>query len=147
MSGETKPREHSLARGHEERDVSFRPIVLAALGLAVLILVSVAAMRLLFVYNLDREARRSPPANPLAAASGPRLPPEPRLLPKPIEQLQQLRAEEKQTLETYGWVDRSKGIVRIPVERAMELVARKGLPDTGTVPRQPGAASGAAEGP
>lgn len=132
MSGESKSREPSLARGHEERDVSFRPIAFAAIGLAILIVASVVAMRVLFVFNLDREAQLSPPANPLAAVSGPRLPPEPRLLPKPVEQLERLRAEEKETLETYGWVDRQQGIVRIPVERAMELVAKRGLPETQT---------------
>ncbi len=128
MSSGPKSGERALARGHEDRDVSLRPIVIASLGLAALILVAVAAMRLLFVYNLDRTAKLSEPANPLAVASGERLPPEPRLLPHPVEQLQQLRAEEKSTLESYGWVDRSKGVVRIPVERAMELVAKRGLP-------------------
>jgi hypothetical protein len=128
VSSEAKSNERGLARGHEDRDVSFRPIVIASLGLAAMILVAVVAMRLLFVYNLDRAAEMSEPANPLAVASGPRLPPEPRLLPHPVEQLRQLRAEENVTLESYGWVDRSKGIVRIPIERAMELVAQKGLP-------------------
>lgn len=137
MSNEPKARNHSLARGHEERDITLRPVVISAVALAIGIVLAVGGMRLLFVYNLDREAGMSPPANPLAAASGPRLPPEPRLLPKPVEQLAQLRVEENETLTTYGWVDRSKGIVRIPVERALELVARKGLPDTGTAKQQP----------
>jgi hypothetical protein len=34
--------------------------------------------------------------------------------------LASLRAEEQKTLTTYGWVDQSKGIVRIPLDRAME---------------------------
>jgi len=35
--------------------------------------------------------------------------------------LTELRSAEKQALETYGWVDQSKGVVRLSVERAMEL--------------------------
>jgi len=31
-------------------------------------------------------------------------------------------------LENYSWVDKSQGKVRIPIERAMELVAKQGLP-------------------
>ncbi len=33
-----------------------------------------------------------------------------------------LRVQEAETLTTYGWVDQEKGTVRIPVERATELV-------------------------
>ena len=35
--------------------------------------------------------------------------------------LAELRATEKQAMENYGWVDQSKGIVRLTVDRAMEL--------------------------
>jgi hypothetical protein len=35
--------------------------------------------------------------------------------------LVELRSAEKQAMENYGWVDQSKGIVRLTVERAMEL--------------------------
>src|SRR4051812_5984771 len=31
-------------------------------------------------------------------------------------------------LDRYQWVDRTRGIVRIPIERAMELRAREGAP-------------------
>jgi len=37
--------------------------------------------------------------------------------------LKDLRAREREELTTYGWVDQDKGTVRIPIERAMELVA------------------------
>jgi hypothetical protein len=56
MSAESQHGNRSLARGHEERDVSFRPIVIASVILVVTILGCVAAMRVLFVYYLNREA-------------------------------------------------------------------------------------------
>ena len=125
MSTEAKPH-NSNGRGHEERDVAFKYVAGAGIGMIVLIIISVSGMRLLFDYYLAREIRLSPAANPLAA-SRPKEPPAPRLLPKPIEQLRRLRSEENVTLESYGWVDRSQGIVRIPIDRAMELVAERGL--------------------
>jgi hypothetical protein len=117
----------SEARGHEERDISLRVILIGAVGISALIIVAAFGMRLLFDFYLAREIRRSPAANPLAVVQGKRLPPEPRLLPEPIEQLRQLRAEEAARLHSYGWVDRSQGIVQIPIERAMELVAEHGV--------------------
>lgn len=43
-------------------------------------------------------------------------------------QLDQIRLNEEETLATYGWVDQKAGIVRIPIERAMDLIAQRGLP-------------------
>lgn len=39
-----------------------------------------------------------------------------------------LHAREDLLLENYSWIDRSKGTLRIPIERAMELIAQRGLP-------------------
>jgi hypothetical protein len=39
-----------------------------------------------------------------------------------------VRAEEQEKLSSYGWVEPNAGVVRIPVERAMELLAERGLP-------------------
>jgi hypothetical protein len=43
-------------------------------------------------------------------------------------QLNQIRLNEEQTLATYGWVDQKDGVVRIPIDRAMDLIAQRGLP-------------------
>jgi hypothetical protein len=39
-----------------------------------------------------------------------------------------LHAREDLLLDHYSWVDRKKGVVRIPIERAMELLVKSGLP-------------------
>ena len=39
-----------------------------------------------------------------------------------------LHAREDLLLDNYSWVDRSQGKVRIPIERAMQIIAQKGLP-------------------
>ena len=38
------------------------------------------------------------------------------------------RLREENTLSTYGWIDQKAGTVRIPIDRAMELVAQRGMP-------------------
>lgn len=111
---------------HEERDAKPKTIMALVIGLAVLTLVALVLMRLLFSYLAAREARIEAPAPPLAETR--HLPPPPRLQVAPAKDLQQLRAEEEKVLNSYGWVNRQAGIVRIPIERAMELVADRGLP-------------------
>jgi hypothetical protein len=54
--------------------------------------------------------------------------PQPQLQLNPHDDLVSLRAREDMVLNGYGWVDRTNGVVRIPVERAIELLAQRGLP-------------------
>ena len=124
------PHDTHPAHAHEETDVVLRPVVIAGIGLLVLLVISCVAMFGLFHVLAREEARLSPPANPLAAAEGPRLPPEPRLQAHPIKDLEELRKAETELLTTYGWVDKSAGTVRIPVARAIELLAQR-AGDTG----------------
>ena len=110
----------SAANGHEPHDVAARPLLLAALALgAVLLLVSGGQLLLLRHFE-RRAAEREAPVAPLAEA---RTPPEPRLLPEPRRALLELRAEEDALLHGYGWVNREAGIVRIPIERAIDVLS------------------------
>jgi hypothetical protein len=56
------------------------------------------------------------------------IPPAPRIEEHPAIEIQELHSAEDQTLSTYGWVDKKKGIVRIPIDRAMELQLQRGFP-------------------
>ena len=42
---------------------------------------------------------------------------------QPNEALQQLDAVQLEQLNSYGWANQAEGVVHIPIERAMELVA------------------------
>jgi hypothetical protein len=44
------------------------------------------------------------------------------------QDLTELHGREDLLLDHYSWIDRGQGTVRIPIERAMELIAQKGLP-------------------
>lgn len=54
-------------------------------------------------------------------------PPFPLLQTHPAEDLRDFRAREDSLLAGYGWADSASGKVRIPVERAMEILASRGL--------------------
>ena len=43
-------------------------------------------------------------------------------------ELAEFRLRQAKLLSSYGWVDREAGVVRIPIDRAMDLVAERGLP-------------------
>lgn len=44
------------------------------------------------------------------------------------EDVMELHQREDLLLDHYSWLDQSQGKVRIPIERAMELIAQRGLP-------------------
>jgi hypothetical protein len=111
---------------HEERDVTSRPILIFAAGLTLFVLVVLALMGGLFQYFKEREARAT--AQPFFAGERRRLPPEPRLQEQPVLALNEYLEAQRTRLESYGWKDRQAGIVHIPIRRAIELLAERGLP-------------------
>ncbi|HUI55604.1 MAG TPA: hypothetical protein VLY04_11570 [Bryobacteraceae bacterium] len=60
--------------------------------------------------------------------------PQPQLQKTPVPDLAAIRAAEEQVLNTYGWVDHSKGVVRIPIARAIELLSAHPLPSRPAAP-------------
>ncbi len=113
---------------HEERDVNTWAVGKFAIGLALLCIATLFILAGLFKYFQAREAREQPPLPEGINVDARRLPPEPRLQDAPALDLKQMRIAEDQILGSYGWIDRSKGIVRIPIGRAIDLLAQRGLP-------------------
>ncbi len=110
--------------GHETRDVNARAIGCFALALVV---AGIAAM--LIVAGMFRRFDEVFPGGDANRITTDRIDaPSPELQVNPASDFAQLRARENETLTTYGWVDRDSGIVRIPIERAMEIIAERGLP-------------------
>ena len=116
------------AARHEESDVNVRGVLGFAAGLLVTAVLIQFMVWLLFVYFSGREAARVVPEYPLAAGEQARVPPEPRLQTDPREDLRVLRAREDAVLNSYGWVDRTAGVVRIPIDEAIKLTVQRGLP-------------------
>ena len=55
----------------------------------------------------------------------------PRLLVNQAHDMQEFRASQQSVLDSYDWVDRDHGVVRIPIERAIDLLAERGMPTNG----------------
>lgn len=112
--------------GHETSDADVRGIALAGVVLVVVVAGVAVALWGLFVFFAYREAQADVPPPPLATPQ--QLPPEPRLQVAPAQDWQRMRATDTALLNSYGWVDQEAGVVRIPVERSMALLAEEGLP-------------------
>ena len=66
--------------------------------------------------------------------------PEPRLEGNERIEINSFRLNEEKLLHSYGYVDQQRGVVRIPIDRAMQLIAERGLPtrpQAGAVPPSP----------
>lgn len=80
-----------------------------------------------FEYLVHYREAAGPPA--AARAQGKALvPPEPRIQASPPADLHELLSSETAQLNSYGWVNRANGIVSIPIEKAIELTAQRGIP-------------------
>jgi hypothetical protein len=125
MAEKTPKNDDSAAVRHETRDINARAVVWFGAGLVMIFVVIFISLRwLLAVFNEP---------HPTGVADGrlgeaPRLPPEPRLQVNPASDMEHFRTRENAILNSYGWIDRRADIVRIPIERAMDLVAQNGLP-------------------
>jgi hypothetical protein len=112
---------------HETRDATVRYILYfgAAMAVAVIAAFLVSWGLLRFLENYQSLGS---PASPLA--KGRVLPPPglPQLQAHPNQDLQKYLAHEKEILDTYGWVDKKNGLVRIPIQRAMNILLQNGLP-------------------
>src|ERR1035438_4517993 len=117
---------HTPRAGHEETDINEWAVGKFAIAL---LLIAVSALFLLFGlfrYFLSREGG-PPSGRPQIAASEPtKAFPQPQLQESEVLDLKTSRAAEDQVLNGYAWVDPEKGVVRIPIDRAMDLLAERG---------------------
>jgi len=144
---------HGHGHGEFEReDLTVRAILISFAGLAAAVVLVYFVALGLYGY-LDRYTESHEPAqNPLAqkanvdtrltnavdaAAEVKSNFPQPRLEQNERMEINEFRLHEEKTLASYGWVDEKAGVVRIPIDRAMQLTAQRGLlttPKAGTVP-------------
>jgi uncharacterized protein (DUF58 family) len=113
---------------HEPGDVNARAVTESGLAMAVLIVVFVFGLWGVFVYLKSRVTEMSLPRSMSAMVNAQKQPPEPRLQPHGAQDMREMQADENKIMQQYAWIDPDKGIVRIPVERAMDLIAQRGLP-------------------
>jgi hypothetical protein len=129
---------HPVA-GHETRDARVRPIILMLFVLLIGAGICAFIVYGVFWYLADHPPRTGP-VNPMALATHEQMA-APRLDDHPAAELQDILSYEESILNTYGWTDKQAGIVRIPIQKAMDLELQKGFP-TKPSSSQPASKSG-----
>jgi hypothetical protein len=121
-----KPRHNSEASpGYETRDANVRGVFNFLVVLGVLLVATALVSWGLFRYFSKRPP---PPASVSPFADTRQLPLGPQLQVNPRQDWLKYREQQEQSLETYEWENRGAGIVRVPIEHAMDLLFQKGLP-------------------
>ena len=111
--------------GYETRDADIRALIQFAFGLAIVLLVTIVAMRFTFAY-LNRLTPLGQTASPFQNVR--QVPTGPLLQATPHKDLDSYCAGQVDAENSYSWVNKAGGIVQIPVDRAMDLVLQRGLP-------------------
>ncbi len=106
-----------------DREISLKGIVYTGAVLALIVVLSAILMWWLSVALRDSLISADPPPPVLPEARVQGLPPEPRLQTRPEEDLRILRRQEDEVLTGYAWIDEGAGIARVPIERAMTMMA------------------------
>lgn len=128
--------------GHEENVVRLSTTVW--LTIASIITMAVVHFALLGGLKWAEQERKAmtaanPPVFPGREAMTPEQFPSPRLEKDYDEEINQVLPEQKALTENYAWVDEKAGIARIPVDRAIDILAEKGLPKVAAPAPTPGA--------
>jgi len=71
--------------------------------------------------------------------------PAPQLQTTPLSDLENLQNAQLARIGRYGWIDQSNGLLRIPINRAMEIVVSKGEQGLAPLAQAPSAQQSAAE--
>lgn len=131
----------------ERQDLGAKPILIFLLSLIIGCVLVALVLKGLYSYLDAYENRHQPVQNPLVQQTTAdtrtvekgdiKRFPQPRLETDETTEINAFRLQEEQTLNSYGWVDQQAGVARIPIDRAMALVAQRGLPtrrQAGVVP-------------
>lgn len=147
--GKLHPKQNGEDLGFERQDLGSRPIFGFIISLVVFGVLTYYVLWGMFhfldAYNFKHQAPVSPMVKVeqdtrIATTETVQQFPEPRLEDDERTELNGFRLHEDQQLDSYGWVDQNAGVVHIPIDQAMKLIAQRGLPTTpqaGTMPVAP----------
>ena len=122
---------------YEHEDLSPTGVIYFMIGLAVVVVVIYFIVFGMYHFLDTYEKAHQPAMSPMVAPQGDtrivthentQAFPEPRLEENERTQLLQIIQDQDRKLATYNWVDKDKGVVQIPIDRAMDLLVHRGLP-------------------
>jgi hypothetical protein len=113
-------------KGYIQDDIEGRPFFWLSVVFAVFSILSVLVVY--WVYKgLSSHHDRNQADAPSRVVVTRVAPSEPQLQADPVADMVAMRAEQTALLESYGWVDRDNGVVRIPIDRAMAITLERSL--------------------
>ncbi len=126
MTDQDRPPEPA---GYERRDAVAWATIRAGLYILATMFLTAAVLVPLFRFFGRREkAEQRPAATVLRPSARPPEPAFPRLVTSEPAVLAEFRAQEDTLLTSWGWVEKDRGIARMPIDAAMKIVAARGLP-------------------
>jgi hypothetical protein len=132
-----KPHNASATPGYETRDANTGAILNFLVILAVVLvlsgLVCWGMFKIFSTHAIDPAATDSPFADTRQLPLGPQLQVNPR------EDWLKFHQGQEDSLQTYAWENKSAGIARVPIQVAMDLLVKKGLPVQNAPEAQPAA--------
>ena len=136
--------EQDGAHRHEKSDAHVPGVYQFIVAIFAVMFVAMLAMWVMFIALEKSQPQLVQESSPMALERGRVIPPGPRLQVAPQGTLPEMRQHEELILNGYAWKDKNQGVVRIPIQRAIDLVAERGLPSWGAPAPQskPAAARG-----
>jgi hypothetical protein len=113
------------ARKYEDSSLNSKSLFWFAVGLVAMVLAGVVISAVTFKFFV-KMTPMGPNAAPFEDVR--QMPTGVRLQTKAPQDLETYRKNQDNILNNYGWVDQPNGVVRIPIERAIELMLQKGYP-------------------
>lgn len=135
----------NLETHHEKSDVNVRALLIFVVVFILFAVVTHILLYFMFQFFVRIEnGRTNAPLTEIQRPAGSDVPALPRLQPfpskladgqtiapnanTPVTDMEDMRAAEEKAQTTYGWVDQQKGVVRIPIDQAQQLLLQRGLP-------------------
>jgi hypothetical protein len=146
MSNPTHPVKPNGHADYERKDISVSAVGYFLVGLAAFIVISYFIVHGIYHFLEKHFEAEQVPVSPLVTNAQPdtrHIPPQyngdyekylkenfpaPHLETNERTELNDIRLREENILSTYDYVDKNAGTVRIPIDRAMDLLAGRGLP-------------------
>jgi hypothetical protein len=122
VPGPAAPSAESQEDGHEVSDASPKVIGLFVVGLFAMIFAAMGALGWMYVH-LYAKTNAIPVEHHEDSFMH-----APRVKTSIAEDWDAIDAQAHARLDNYGWVDRARSVVHLPITRALELVAKEGLP-------------------
>lgn len=122
----TEPIADTPKVGYEWRDANTRGLFVFFVCMGGALLLTGFLLVWLFGY-LARTTQPAPVIDQPFGNARP-MPEAPLLQAQPNLDIQEYMKSQQQILQSFGWMDRKRGVVRIPIDDALKLLARRGLP-------------------